>query len=59
MTIYGLASLPLIHKLNIERKLDRHRWFADDCGAGATFNNLRKDFDLISIFIYDTSCVES
>jgi len=40
MVIYGLTSLSLIRKLNIECKLDRHMWFVDDYGAGAMFNDL-------------------
>jgi len=39
MPLYGLASLPLIRKLNNECTLDRHLWYADDSGAGATFDN--------------------
>jgi len=36
MPLYGLASLPLIRKLNNECTLDRHLWYAHDSGAGAT-----------------------
>jgi len=49
MPLYGLASLPLIRKLNTECKLDRHLWYADDSGAGATFDDLDKYFDLLKV----------
>ena len=50
MPLYGLASLPLIRKLNIECKLDRHLWYADDSGAGATFDDLEKYFELLKVY---------
>jgi len=37
MVIYGLVSLPLIRKLNIEFKLDRHMWFIDGSGTNGYF----------------------
>jgi len=49
MPLYGLASLPLIRKLNNECKLDRHLSYADDCGAGATFDDLEKYFDFLKV----------
>jgi len=49
MSLHGLASLALIRKLNIEYKLDRHLFFADDCGAGATFDDLEKYFDPLKV----------
>jgi len=49
MVIYGLASLPLIRKFNIEGKLDWHMRFPNDRGAGATFNDLEKYFDLFKV----------
>ena len=42
-----MSSLPSIRKLKNECKLDRHMQFADDYGAGATFNDLEKYFDLL------------
>ena len=50
MPLYGLASLPLIGKLNNECTLDRHQWYADDSAAGATFDNLQKYFDLLKVY---------
>jgi len=50
MPLYGLASLPLIGKLNNECTLDRHLWHADDSAAGATFVNLQKYFDLLKVY---------
>jgi len=44
-----LATLPLIRKLNIECNLDRHMSYADDCGAGVTFDDLEKYFDLLKV----------
>ena len=49
MPLYGLASSPLIRKLNTECKLDRHLRYADDCGAGATFDYLEKYFDFLKV----------
>ena len=49
MPLHGLASLPLIRKLNTECRLHRHLWYADDCGTGATFDDLEKYFDLSKV----------
>jgi len=35
--------------VNIECNLDRNMWYADDCGAGATFNDQLKYFDLLKV----------
>jgi len=40
----GFASIPLNRKLSTECKLDRHLWYADDSGAGATFDDLEMYF---------------
>jgi len=37
-------------KLNNECTLYRHLWYADDSGAGATFDNLEKYFDLLKVY---------
>jgi len=41
MPLYGLASLPLIRKLNI---------YADDSCAGATFNDLEEYVELLKAY---------
>jgi len=48
MPLYGLASL--LHKLNIKCKLDRHLWYADNSGAGTTFDDPEKYFDLLKVY---------
>jgi len=38
-----------MRKLKTECKIDRHLWYADDCGAGATFDDLEKFFDFLKV----------
>ena len=49
MVVYALASLPLIRKLNIDYNLDRHIWYADDCGAGGRFDTLENCFQQLRV----------
>jgi len=50
-----LATSPLIRKLNIECNLDRHMRYDEDCGAGATFDDLKKYFDLLNVLVPSTT----
>ena len=37
-------------KFNIECKLDRRLWYADDSGAGASYDDLEKYFELLKVY---------
>ena len=47
--LHASLRIPLIRKLNVECKLDRHLWYADNSGAKASFDYLEKYFSKCTV----------